>query len=631
LTVPPNPSHLEFVDPVVEGMVRARQDVAETLAGQSDRPTAREQVLAVLIHGDAAFAGEGIVAETLNLSGLDGYSTDGTIHLIVNNQLGFTTPPEAARTSVYSTDVAKMIQIPIFHVNGDDPDAAFEVLVIALDYRQQFKKDVVIDVMAFRRHGHNEGDEPTYTQPVMYRRVKSHPGVMELYAKQLVRESVIGEQEVASLIEERKRRYENALLGAKEIVARSGQQPKPRLARRDLPVPDPVDTAVDRATLTTIARAITTVPKGFNLNPKITSLLSRRAKMAEGQLPVDFGMAEQLAFGSILLENTSVRLAGQDSIRGTFSQRHAAFYDTLTDQTWVPLANLANDHVAFRVHDSPLSEAGALGFEYGYSVIAGDQLVLWEAQFGDFINAAQVIVDQFIASGEEKWDQKSRLVLLLPHGYEGQGPEHSSARLERFLQLCAGHNMQVVNCSTAAQYFHLLRRQVRHPLSKPLIVMTPKSLLRLPEAASDIEEFVTGEFLLAIPDSSVGDPSSVHTVLLSSGKVYFDLAGARKKLNASGTAILRVEQYYPFPGPLLLQYLEAFKRAQDVRWVQEEPANMGAWSFMEPRLRAMLRPGQTLRYVGRPESASPATGSHTVYEMERDLLLTEAFSNEKCH
>jgi 2-oxoglutarate decarboxylase len=628
LTVPPNPSHLEFVDPVVEGMVRAKQDMADAEAGDSELSGSRGRILAVLVHGDAAFAGEGIVAETLNLSGLEGYSTDGTIHFIVNNQLGFTTPPEAGRTSVYSTDVAKMIQIPIFHVNGDDLDAAFEVLLMALDYRREFKKDVVIDVMGFRRHGHNEGDEPTYTQPVMYRRVRSHPGVMELYSRRLVREGVISEQEVASLIEERKRRYENALLGAKEIVAKTGQHPEAPLARSDPEPPEQVDTAVDRRTLIKIARAITTVPKDFNLNPKVTSLLSRRAKMADGQLPVDFGMAEQLAFGSILLDGISVRLAGQDSIRGTFSHRHAAFYDTQTDEIWVPLEHLAPHRVRFRVYDSPLSEAGALGFEYGYSVAVRDELVLWEAQFGDFINAAQVIVDQFIASGEEKWDQKSRLVLLLPHGDEGQGPEHSSARIERFLQLCASYNMQIVNCSTAAQYFHVLRRQVMQATPKPLIVMTPKSLLRQSEASSHIDEFAQGRFLHAISDDSVEDPSAIRTVLACSGKVYFELVQERTRIGDAGAAIIRLEQYYPFPGSLLDEHLKVFENAQDVRWVQEEPANMGAWSFVEPRLRAILRAGQTLRYAGRPESPSPATGSHTVYEIEKDLLLRRAFSNE---
>jgi len=628
LTVPPNPSHLEFIDPVVEGMVRAKQDQAE--AGKSDSAVTRDQVLAVLIHGDAAFAGEGIVAETLNLSGLEGYSTDGTIHLIVNNQLGFTTPPEAGRTSVYSTDVAKMIQVPIFHVNGDDPDAAFQVLTIALDYRQKFKKDVVIDVMGFRRHGHNEGDEPTYTQPVMYRRVKSHPGVMELYARRLVREGVVSEEEVASLIEERKRRYENALLGAKEIVAKTGSAPETRRAPEEADPSEEVDTSVDRATLVRIARAITEVPKGFNLNPKVTSLLSRRARMAQGELSVDFGMAEQLAFGSLLLEGVSVRLAGQDSVRGTFSHRHAAFYDTQTDEARVPLGEIA-PHARFRVYDSPLSEAGALGFEYGYSVAAPGDLVLWEAQFGDFINAAQVIVDQFIASGEEKWDQKSRLVLLLPHGYEGQGPEHSSARLERFLQLCAGNNMQVVNCSTAAQYFHLLRRQVREAAAKPLIVMTPKSLLRLSEAGSHIDDLAEGEFLRVIGDESATEPGSIQKVLLCSGKVYYDLSRERERVGTSGIAIIRLEQYYPFPATQIYSVLEQFNHAQEIRWVQEEPANMGAWSFVEPRLRSLLQPGQSLTYVGRQASASPATGSHTIYEMEKDIILREAFSNEKRH
>ncbi|MFY9553904.1 MAG: multifunctional oxoglutarate decarboxylase/oxoglutarate dehydrogenase thiamine pyrophosphate-binding subunit/dihydrolipoyllysine-residue succinyltransferase subunit, partial [Blastocatellia bacterium] len=448
LSVVPNPSHLEFVDPVVEGIVRARQDAK----GE------RSSSLAVLLHGDAAFAGEGIVAETLNLSLLPGYKTGGTIHIVTNNQLGFTTPPEEGRSSTYSTDIAKMIQAPIFHVNSDGVEAAYNVLQIALDYRQQFQKDVVIDVIGYRRLGHNEGDEPTYTQPVMYQRIRQHPGVRALYAKKLIAKGVITEEEVATLMDERNRRYENAQLGAKAIVAKQGAQVT---LPEQTPEPETVEvteTGIDQEKLRAIAHAITTVPGGFNLNPKIVGLLARRAKMVEGGSPVDWGMAEALAFGSLLIAGTAVRLSGQDTVRGTFSHRHAAFTDTQTGDEWAPLAKLT-DGAKYEIYDSPLSEAGALGFEYGYSVAAPSALVLWEAQFGDFINAAQVIVDQFIASGEDKWNQKTRIGLLLPHGYEGQGSEHSSARFERFLQLCAEGNMQIVNPSTAAQYFHVLRRQ----------------------------------------------------------------------------------------------------------------------------------------------------------------------------
>jgi 2-oxoglutarate decarboxylase len=647
LTLPPNPSHLEFVDPVVEGMVRAKQDLARRNSGNgaapgtdvsgtdSDAPkqatadgaSGSEEVegrLAVLIHGDAAFAGEGIVAETLNLSGLEGYGTGGTVHIIVNNQLGFTTPPEAGRSSVYSTDVAKMIQIPIFHVNGDDPEAGYNVLQIALDYRQQFNKDVVIDVIGFRRHGHNEGDEPTYTQPVMYKRVRSHPGVRALYAGRLVAEGAVDEKTVESLMEERTRRYENALLGAKEIVTRQDVHPEPRRESHD-PQPDTgLQTGVASEELVRLSRTLTTVPQGFNLNPKITGLLARRAKMVEGSVPVDWGMAEALAFGSLLDEGTPVRLSGQDSIRGTFSHRHAAFFDTQTDQVWTPLETISS--AKFEVWDSPLSEAGVLGFEYGYTVTAPKTLVIWEAQFGDFVNAAQVIIDQFIVPGEEKWDQKSRIVLLLPHGLEGQGPEHSSARIERFLQLAAEGNIQVVYPTTAAQYFHLFRRQMRQPSAKPLIVMTPKSLLRLPEAASSIEQFTNGRFEPLLAGTRPTAPSAVKRILLCSGKVYYDLEQERKKLGDDTIAIFRLEQLYPFPSRIINDQLASLESARDIRWVQEEPANMGGWSFVEARLRSILRVDQTLKYVGRLASPSPATGSHTIHQMEQRKLVAEAFS-----
>lgn len=622
LAVVPNPSHLEFVNPVVEGIVRARQDID----GE------RSRKLAVLLHGDAAFAGEGVVAETLNLSQLPGYTTGGTIHIIVNNQLGFTTPPEEGRSSTYSTDIAKMIQAPIFHVNSDDVEAAYNVIQIALDYRQKFQKDVVIDVIGFRKLGHNEGDEPSYTQPVMYQRIREHPGARALYARKLVAEGVMSEEEIATLMDERNRRYENARLGAKAIVEKQGQQIAIHEHEPEPETVEVIETGVDQNTLRTIAHAITTVPRGFNLNPKIVGLLARRAKMVESEANVDWGMAEALAFGSLLNEGTPVRLTGQDTVRGTFSHRHAAFTDTQTGAEWAPLAQLAGG-AKYEIYDSPLSEAGALGFEYGYSVANQPALVLWEAQFGDFINAAQVIVDQFIASGEEKWNQQSGIVLLLPHGYEGQGSEHSSARLERFLQSCAEGNIQVVNCSSAAQYFHVLRRQARQKISKPLIVMTPKSLLRLPQAASSIGQFTTGGFEPVMSDELmsdklqfVDDATAVTRVLFCSGKVYYDLVAERKKLEDTNTAIIRVEQFYPFPKNRLVEELSRYAKATDVRWVQEEPENMGGWSFLEPRLLRLLEANQTLRYIGRPTSASPATGSHTIHQMEQQRLVKEAFA-----
>ncbi len=615
LTVASNPSHLEFVDPVVEGIVRAKQD------RNADPMT----LLAVLLHGDAAFAGEGVVPETLNFSQLPGYTTGGTIHVIVNNQLGFTTPPEEGRSSTYSTDIAKMIQAPIFHINSDDPEAAYNIIQIALDYRAKFRRDVVIDVIGYRRLGHNEGDEPTYTQPVMYQRIREHAGVRALYAAKLIGEGVLTEERVNELMSERNRRYENAQLGAKEIVAKQGKE-----VAIPAPKPEPesvesIETGVEQPTLSLIGQTINTVPREFNLNPKIVGLLARRAKMVEGEIEVDWAMAEALAFGSLVIEGTPVRITGQDTVRGTFSHRHAGFTDTQSGIEWAPLSALSSDQAKFFIYDSPLSETGALGFEYGYSIAAPDALVLWEAQFGDFANAAQVIIDQFIASGEQKWNQACRVSLLLPHGYEGQGPEHSSARLERYLQLCAENNMQVVSCTTAAQYFHLLRRQAKQP-AKPLIVMTPKSLLRLPEASSPIDEFTSGGFQPVIGDDEVRSPASVTRVLVCSGKVYYDLLNERKKQSDESAAILRLEQFYPFPKKQLRDELGQFANAVDICWVQEEPRNQGAWSFIEARIRDVLGIGQSLRYAGRAASASTATGSHTIHQMEQRQLVKEAFA-----
>jgi 2-oxoglutarate dehydrogenase E1 component len=436
----------------------------------------------------------------------------------------------------------------------------------------------------------------------------------------------MSEEEIAELMEERRRRYENALLGAKEIVARLNANSQPLATTEERTGYDEIETGVDQETLNQIAQTITTVPRDFNLNPKVVGMLARRAKMVAGSAPVDWGLAEALAFGSLLLEGTGVRLTGQDTVRGTFSHRHAAFADTTSGTEWAPLATLGGGRAKFQVYDSPLSEGGALGFEYGYSVAAPESLVLWEAQFGDFVNAAQVIIDQFIASGEEKWNQRSRVVLLLPHGYEGQGPEHSSARFERFLQLCAGDNMQVVNCSTAAQYFHVLRRQARQPAGRPLLVLTPKSLLRFAEASSPIAEFTTGSFQHVLGDSDVS-PAAATRVLLCSGKVYYDLAAERRAANDQQAAIIRVEQLYPFPADLG-SILGRYSNASDVCWVQEEPRNMGAWSFVEPRLLRLLSKGQTLRYAGREESSSTATGSHTIHQIEQKRLIRQAFGRD---
>ena len=618
ITVPSNPSHLEAVDPVVEGMVRAKQD------RRGRGPEAWGRVLAVILHGDAAFAGQGIVAEVFNLAQLRGFRTGGTVHLIVNNQIGFTTLPASGRSSLYSTDVAKINQVPIFHVNADAPEAAYRILQIALDYRQEFHKDVVIDLIGFRLRGHSEGDEPTYTQPLMYRRIQEHPGVRALYAKKLVKEGVLTETEVAELEERQKAAYESALARAKEIASRQKVEPSPAPADDyRLPATE-VDTAVSPGTLSRIGHALTTVPPGFHLNPKMVSQLARRAKMAEGAQPLDWSTAEALAFGSLLLEGTPIRLTGQDTSRGTFSQRHIVFHDSATGETWTPLSDLDPAQAALAVYDSPLSEVSVLGFEYGYSVEAPEALVLWEAQYGDFANGAQVVVDQFVSSAEDKWREVSRLGLLLPHGYEGQGPEHSSARIERYLQLCAEDNMQVANVTTPGQYFHLLRRQMRRPHGKPLVLFTPKSLLRFPASFSPLEELASGKFQTVLDDPGIPDRAAVSRVLVCSGKVFYDLAAARQEKKVPTAAIVRLEQLYPFPDEVLRRTLAGYPAAKDVVWVQEESKNMGAWTFISPLLEEVLPAGATLRYAGRAPSASPATGNAGVHKRELAKLIAEA-------
>ena len=628
LSLSPNPSHLEAVDPVVEGMVRATQD---EMLGQ--RGATREQVidlaLPVLLHGDAAFAGQGVVMETLNLAGLKGYRTGGTIHIIINNQIGFTTSPEAGRSTIYSTDVARMTQLPIFHINGDDPEAAYRVLQIALEYRQEFNKDVVLDLIGFRRLGHNETDEPSYTQPLMYARVKAHPGVRTVYAKRLIKEGVVTEEEVNNLIAERVRRYEAALENAKRKVHEDPVQPYARVEEID--GSEVIPTGISAETIKNIAHKIAVVPEGFHVNPKMVGQLARRAKMGDGSSPLDWAFAEAVAFGSLVVDGTRVRLSGQDSGRGTFSQRHAVLYDTQTGQSWAPLAELRSEkspNARFDVYDSSLSEEGVLGFEYGYTVVAQDALVLWEAQFGDFGNGAQTIIDQYIAASEDKWKQTSRLVMLLPHGYEGQGPEHSSARLERYLQLCAENNLCVCYPTTPAQYFHLLRRQVRPGMERPLIVMTPKSLLRLPAATSSIDELASGGFQPLIDDAEITDRDVVKRVVLCSGKVYYDLADARKKSEGRSVAIVRLEQFYPFPAQGIRDTLAKYPNANELVWAQEEPQNMGGWSFVQHRLENLLPEDERPRYVGRSASASPATGSYHIHQKEQAELISQALTTD---
>lgn len=617
-----NPSHLEFVNPVVEGMARAKQDELRN-GQQRTREAVIDEVLPVLLHGDAAFAGQGTVMETLQLANLTGYRTGGTIHIVINNQVGFTTSPGESRSSIYSTDAAQITQTPIFHINGDDPEAAYRVIEVALAYRQEFNKDVVLDLVGFRKLGHNEGDEPSYTQPVMYAKVKSHPGVQTIYAQQLIREGVIDEAGHKEMTDRVVAKYEDILKRVKQIV--EGKTVKAVLQDpiQDEDGSNVLETGISDENLRQISDQISLVPEGFHINPKMVGQLARRAKMGTGEVPMDWGFAEAIAFGSLVLDGTPVRLSGQDSGRGTFSQRHACMYDTITGERWLPLGDLRNDSnpaARFYVFDSSLSEQGVLGFEYGYSVIAQNNLVMWEAQFGDFSNGAQVIIDQYISSSEDKWQQKCRLVQLLPHGYEGQGPEHSSARLERYLQLCAENNMQVCYPTTPAQYFHLLRRQVKQDIVRPLIVMTPKSLLRLPEASSTVADLTSGGFQPVIDDASA-DKSKVKRIVLCSGKVFYDLEKQRNE----NVAIVRLEQFYPFPKAKLEEIFASYPNAESLVWCQEEPRNMGGWVFVRSRLEE-IKGSMTFQYVGRTASASPATGSYTIHGLEQQKLIGEALT-----
>ncbi|HZQ86898.1 MAG TPA: multifunctional oxoglutarate decarboxylase/oxoglutarate dehydrogenase thiamine pyrophosphate-binding subunit/dihydrolipoyllysine-residue succinyltransferase subunit [Acidimicrobiales bacterium] len=607
-----NPSHLEAVDPVVEGMARAKQDLLdEGLAFP---------VLPLLIHGDAAFAGQGVVAETLNLSNLRGYRTGGTVHLVINNQVGFTTAPESARSSVYATDVAKMVQAPIFHVNGDDPEACVRVARLAFAFRQAFHKDVVVDMVCYRRFGHNETDEPSYTQPMMYERIESRRSVRKLYTEALINRGELSLEEAEKALDDFQARLQSAL-----DETRSSAPPKMTSLPEFTPpvaIPATQPTGVARDVLDKIEYALHNAPEGFTVHPKLAKQLDTHAKMyADGE--VDWALGEALAYGSLLLEGTDVRLAGQDTRRGTFSHRHSVMVDHETEAEFIPLANLADDQGRFMVYDSLLSEYAALGFEYGYSVVHKDALVAWEAQFGDFANGAQIVIDQFIVAAEDKWDQTSGLVLLLPHGYEGQGPEHSSARIERFLQLAAENNIQVTNVTSAAQFFHLLRRQIHREVRKPLVVFTPKSLLRAKQSRSPIDELVDGMFHEVLDDDGVSDPSTIERVVLASGKMAFDAIARRDKTNAP-VAVVRVEQLYPWPEEQLAEVLARYEHAREVVWLQEEPDNMGPWTFVHGRLHRLLRDDFELRHVARVESGSPACGSGTMHQLEQDDLVGRA-------
>jgi 2-oxoglutarate dehydrogenase E1 component len=625
LSLAANPSHLEAVDPVVLGKVRAKQ--------HQRGDTAHDQVVGILMHGDAAFAGQGLVAESLELADLRGFGTGGTIHVIVNNQIGFTTSPSFARSSPYPSDVAKGVQAPIFHVNGDDPDAVVEVARAAVEFRQRFKKDVVIDLFCYRRHGHNEADEPAFTQPLMYRTIARHPTTRQLYAQRLVAAGVMSDADVAAVANGFIADLEMQFDAAKSYRpnkadwlegAWAGLETAPDDDRRG-------ETAVPLAVLREVGRGLVTVPEGFQLNRKIARQLEAKREGIDSGKGIDWGTAEALAIGTLCAEGTHVRLSGQDSGRGTFSHRHAVLVDQETEERYVPINHIREGQAPFEIIDSPLSEAAVVGFEYGYSLADPKTLVIWEAQFGDFANGAQVIIDQFLSSGEAKWLRMSGLVMLLPHGYEGQGPEHSSARLERYLQLCAEDNMQVCNLTTAANYFHALRRQIRRKFRKPLVIVTPKSLLRTKDVMSPLADMgpgttfhrVIGETETIVPDAKV------RRVVLCSGKVYFDLLKSRTEKRDRSVALVRLEQLYPFPFKTLADELRRYPRAEIV-WCQEEPQNMGAWSFVDRRIERVLEgldvAAKRPRFVGRCEAASPATGLFKRHQQEQAKLVDDALA-----
>jgi len=615
-----NPSHLEAVNPVVQGRARARQRILNDTEH-------RKRVMPILIHGDAAFAGQGVVAETLNFSQLPGYQTGGTLHFIINNQIGFTTDPAESRSSMYCTDVAKMIEAPIFHVNGDDPEAVVWVTEMALAYRQQFGSDVVIDMYCYRRHGHNESDEPAFTQPTLYRKIKDHPTTATLYANRLVEEKTLTRDAVDAM----RKTFVDTLTGAyedlkrREAAGEKFQKPfngavttyQPAYAFKD------IATAVDPDRLSHVARALTSFPEGFNINPKIKRQLATKLAAFEKDEGIDWAFAESLAWGTLMLDGYHVRISGQDSVRGTFSQRHAMFFDTETREKYIPLMEMQDRQGILCVHNSSLSEAAVLGFDYGYSLDYPNMLCIWEAQFGDFVNGAQTIIDQFITSSESKWQRVSGLVMLLPHGYEGQGPEHSSARLERFLQACAEDNIQVANLTTPAQYFHILRRQMMRDFRKPLVIMAPKSLLRHKDAVSKVRDFTEAGFRSILADQREFKKSP-ERVILCSGKVYYELLEHRESKGIDNAAIVRVEQFYPFNRELLKKILAGHKSYSKLVWCQEEPENMGGWSFMRPILEEIAE--RKPLYAGRDAAASPAVGSLALHRAEQAALVEQAFA-----
>ena len=611
-----NPSHLEAVNPVVEGKARARQRIIGDLE--------RKRVLPVLIHGDAAIAGQGIVSEVFNFSQLKGYRTGGTIHIVVNNQIGFTTNPDEARSSRYCTDVAKIVEAPIFHVNGNDPLATIAAIEAAFDYRQTFASDVVIDMYCWRKHGHNEGDEPAFTQPTLYKKISSMPPIGRSFAERLVESGEFTTDEIDAITKEYDDRLNAAFDVAKEKDKHNGNLLSESTSKKQPPYNfDGVSTSVDKKRLKYIAERLVQLPEGFNANKKIIRQLNTKIKAFNDDTGIDWGMAEALAIGTLLMDGTPVRLSGQDSERGTFSHRHSVLYDNETRESYVPLLDLKEGQAQFCVHNSLLSEAAVLGFDFGYSVDYPQMLSIWEAQFGDFVNGAQVIIDQFITSSESKWGVSSGLVMLLPHGYEGQGPEHSSARLERFLQACAENNIQVCNLTTPAQYFHVLRRQMKRGFKKPLIIMAPKSLLRHKDCVSKVADFTDNAFLSILDDETI-DKKSAKRIIFCSGKVYYDLVDHRKEKKIKDTAIVRIEQFYPLNVELLKKIRAGYPEAKDIVWCQEEPKNMGGWPFIAPRMMEAIQ--QMPRYAGRDEAASPAVGSLAIHRYEQTKLVETAFS-----
>ena len=616
-----NPSHLEYVNPVVEGETRSIQTDHKVPEVDHDP----KRALAVLIHGDAAFPGQGVVAETLNLENLPGYSTGGTLHLIANNQIGFTTDPEEARSTRYSSDLAKGFDIPIVHVNADDAEAAIFSIRLAMAYRERFRKDFVVDLVGYRRFGHNEGDEPAYTQPLMYEKIESHPTVREQYADALVEAGVITRAEADALVEEVQARMKAAHEQLRETLEAGGGVPQKerRLGRVGSEQPE---TRVPRETLELLNRELLAVPDGFTVHPKLAKQLERRLETLGDKGGIDWAQAEAFAIGSLAREGTPVRLTGQDTERGTFAHRHLVLHDAKTGKTWTPIQHLSGAEAPIEIYNSPLSEVGALGFEYGYAVATPNALVLWEAQFGDFVNAAQVIVDQFVVSGLSKWGQTSRITLLLPHGYEGNGPEHSSARLERFMQMAAQENIRIVNATTAAQYFHVLRRQALHPKARPLILFTPKSLLRLKQATSRATDLTEGSFQPLLDDPRLDEEARRQTqrLIFCTGKIYYDIVGHEELESAERVAVARLEQLYPFPVAQYDELLSRYPNLREVLWVQEEPQNMGAWRAVRHRLEEGLPAEVDLRYCGRAWRASPSEGYPTAHLLEQDRIVSEA-------